>query len=585
MPRTLIVCLVAFLFLVPEADAARRSLRLDSGTVWGPKRECDAAQIDGSTLLWRGHRFEGFAPLAVQNTFCQHAPSLSVSSIPGAPGDEYAAIRALLRAGETISGNRWAFLDIPVDPCCSAPGDSAFQWLFFHFDDVIIVGLFGPEEVGADGIKRAVPVDASTTFLEGPDGTVLWDGDGFDGEWLCFGNDGVFLGAYADADLAQCRQGPGSAPTTPMVLVVPDVDADGLADLALLEASVATVQSGANGAVLATFPLPGQSSRRVAAVALPDSDGDGVPEIGILRSRLADQRGVLQIVELDGSGSREVPVPSSLVVRDMTSLGDANADGIVDVGILARKRDTGRNMLVTRNLRPDPSCVPGSCTLTTIWTRQALGSEGLRVMPMPDANGATTPSTYAVLSRRLADGRALVQLTPGGASVVSRSLVFEAGRTPVDLGVLPDTDADGNPEVAVLLYSNIHPRTLVSARNLDGDGRRYRRFPAGRTPLRLQALPDVDSDGSSESAVLGIVDGTGKGVVQARETRGSPVLLSSVTTGTTTHVTDLVVFPDLDADGIPEAGVIGQDRISGRPVILRSNFSASPGTFIYPTVP
>lgn len=583
MPRLLTICFLMVALLAQEAEAARRSMRTDSGTVWGAKLECDPAQIEGNQLFWRGYRFSGYAPLEVQNTLCQHAPTLSITSIPGTSGDEYEPVRALFRAGETVSGDRWAFFSVAADACCSAVGDSGFQWMFFHFDDVTIAGLFGPDRVEEDGIGRQIPLDESTTFLRGPDGALLWDAKAYDDEWLCFRTDGSFMGAFAGAELAHCRQGPDSNPATPAALVVPDQDADGREDLALLRDTGTVVLSGADGTELRALPGPDDGSRLVRAISLPDTDDDGVPELGMLVLRLADQRHLVKLVELDASETREVPLPAQFVALDMTSVGDANDDGIVDVGVLARRIDTGRSVVITRNLRASPGCT-GACTFATTVAPQARGTEGLRILPVPDANGLIT-KTYAVLSRRHADGAARVQLTDAAAAVVLRTLGYSAGRTPLDFAVYPDSDNDGEAEVAVLLYRNIQPRTIVRARNVDGDGHVQRRSQSGRTPLALGAVSDTDGDNAPEFLLLGVADRRGSGVAQSIEAFGTPAITATLSLDPAVHVRELLTLPDLDDDGVPEFGVVGTDSSSGQAVIVRGNVSGELKAFVYPASP
>lgn len=561
--------------------SVRRPLRLDGGGAWGQARECDALQLDGASLFWRGYTFAGFAPLQVENTFCEHAPSLSAGALGG---DEFTAIRGLLRTGETISGSRWTFLNVPEDTCCANPGDSAFQWFLFQFDDAIVMGLFGPEEGTASGARAALPVNDASTYLVGSDGKRLWGGSEGAGQWLCFRTDGSFLGAFDTPDIGQCRSGPDSRPALPDFVVVPDVDSDGSEDIAVVDGTdpvTVRIRNGRSGSTIADASVAMKGFRVIALTPVSDSDTDGTSEIALLTQRPTDMLSAVFLVETDGSGTRLVPLPTGHAVRDITSAGDGNGDGITDVGVLARRLDTGRSVVITRNLRRDTTCGTATCPFATFVTRQASGAESLGLVTIPPSPASPGPR-YAVLSRRALDGRAIVQVTAPSAALGRPPILLNAGKTPVDIDVVPDTDGIGGHGFAVLLHSNIPPRNIVRWRNVDVSGSGLLTYAAGVTPVAVRSVPDANSSGVPELASFAVRDRTGAGWVQSRDLVGSAADIGGLRVALPQKAQQLRILDDVNFDGIPEFLLLTRDAASDSVSIRRRNAAGNESVFIYP---
>jgi hypothetical protein len=281
--------------LAQHADAARRSLRIDFGNEWGFGEPCDPGLLSGKLLTWRGYTFSGYAPLVLQNNYCQYAAGLAASNM-FAPED--APVKNLLKPGETISAARFWFLsgasNFPTE------GDQGFQWAFFHFDDAIVVGLNGPVEIDGNFEGQPLPVTAVSSYLKASDGSTLWDGAAFDGEYLCFRPDGSFIGAVSAANLASCRQG---VSRLPLLLSLPDTNSSGSADVAVLRGPapiVAEILEGNGGAPVRTIAFFGTGTEFSvrAAVVLPDTDNNAIAELAVLATRNSDGRGYVQVRNL-----------------------------------------------------------------------------------------------------------------------------------------------------------------------------------------------------------------------------------------------------------------------------------------------
>jgi hypothetical protein len=164
--------------LVGDAFAARRSIRVDTGSQWDNRvigtPDCPGSTL-GSTLLNRlGHTFSGRdQPIHLFNDYCQ-------ASVPGQwdensfvfGGEDGLTTLVGPNDDDAVSALRYSYLD---DDNLNAIG---FQWVFYSFPrGLTIVGLYGFE---------FFDLDASTYIRQGS--SVVWsaDVDGFDGEYFCF---------------------------------------------------------------------------------------------------------------------------------------------------------------------------------------------------------------------------------------------------------------------------------------------------------------------------------------------------------------------------------------------------------------
>lgn len=535
--------LLALLLAVP-AEAARRSLRVDFGDEWGgfPAAECDAAQVSGNLFRWRGYVFSGYAPLVPGNTNCQNSTALSASQLFD---DDYGPIRAIMRAGETISAMRAGFYSTTGDFCCSGQSEQGFQWVFFSFDDAVVVGLFGPVS-DVDNLD----VDAATTSLRSSAGVTLWDGANFNDEWLCFRRDGTFLGAFPGESLANCRGGLETASRSPLLVGLPDLNANGAGELAVIGNSgpfVAELRDGASGAVLAEIPILTAGYRIAGAISVPDSDADGKPELVVMAERKSDGRGSFLVYDLPVPDTvRRQDISVSYRVLDLVSVGDADSNGVRDVGVLARRVSDDRGEILTRNLR---GLAAGGRTIL------ASTGEALKIRRVPDADSDGTDE-YAVLLRRRSDGRSMVQLADGAPPFADARLFFSAGRFPVDLAVLPASAAFSSPQLVVLMSRGAAFPHVIEFRSASGLTGVFRaNVMTGHAVIALRPVADVDGLGNPGIALLGVRHADGVPRVEARDVPGTPAVRATPFMATF-EALGLEVVESLDANAAPELAVL-----------------------------
>jgi hypothetical protein len=196
---------------------------------------------------------------------------------------------------------------------------------------------------------------------------------------------------------------------------------------------------------------------------------------------------------------------------------------------------------------------------------------------LPDTDGDGIPE-IAVLAARGSDGRAIVQIRDADGSGTPRQIFFATDHTPVALAVIEDdADNDGAPELAVLSHRLSDGRVLVEVKNAIGAANTQTIWgPVGYFARDLVIVPDANDDGVPEVAVLMSRLSDNRTLVQVRNatTVSTP---QSVFFALGQTPIDLAVVPDKNGDGIPEVALLSSRISDGRPMVeLRNAFGPAP---------
>jgi hypothetical protein len=193
-----------------------------------------------------------------------------------------------------------------------------------------------------------------------------------------------------------------------------------------------------------------------------DADKNGVPEIAVLSTRNSDGRISVDVKNAAGpTNSKGVWFLTGNTAIDLAVVPDKDGDTVPELAVLSSRDSDGRVVVEVKN-------AAGATNTTSLWL--AAGQTGLAVQPVADADGNAVPD-LAVLSRRVSDGRVLVDVKNAAGATNPRSLWYPAGYTARDLAVLPDLDGNGIAEAGVLLIRNSDGRIVVQRRNAAGTQR------------------------------------------------------------------------------------------------------------------
>ncbi|MEM7432701.1 MAG: DVUA0089 family protein [Pseudomonadota bacterium] len=199
--------------------------------------------------------------------------------------------------------------------------------------------------------------------------------------------------------------------------------------------------------------------------------------------------------------------------------------------------------------------------------------------------GADDPLPYVVVSDDVTgdgiedvvvarDGSTLAEVRSGANGSLQRTLSFFQGfdATPITAAALPDSDGDGNAELAILASRDSDGRPVVEIRNLAGaQAPRLVWFGANQTPVDM-AVVESDADGNNiaELAVLSRRDSDGRGIVEVKNAFGAtnPSALFAGAGLTSSHV---IVVPDKDNNNIDEIAILSTRDSDGRIVAELKN--------------
>ena len=193
-----------------------------------------------------------------------------------------------------------------------------------------------------------------------------------------------------------------------------------------------------------------------------------------------------------------------------------------------------------------------------------------------DGNGV---DDIVVLSRR-PSGQIRVRFRDSGTGAVTSTVFFGAGYSGIDLAVVPDLSGNGQPELAVLGESDTGV-TRVQVRDAV-TGAAVSTIFLGTTsrPHSLHVLPDISGNGLHEIATVGTVRATGQ--VRARvQDIDSKAFLRNIFFGTAYRPVAFTVVPDVNGNGSSELAQLGVRADGGARLLLKDSLTAAPVTIVF----
>lgn len=179
-----------------------------------------------------------------------------------------------------------------------------------------------------------------------------------------------------------------------------------------------------------------------------------------------------------------------------------------------------------------------------------------------------------VVIRSLSDHSIDVEVRDVDGGVLNRRGFFSSDFTPVDAAMLPDLDGNGSAELAILAIRNSDNRAVVEIRNLSGSASpRLVWFAKDAYPLRMVSVPDADSNGVAELAVLLVRDSDDRVFVEVKNAFG-PTSPSTIWYMKFATALDMTVVNDGDSNGVPEIAVLLSRWSDGRGVVDIRNTSS-----------
>ena len=267
------------------------------------------------------------------------------------------------------------------------------------------------------------------------------------------------------------------------------------------------------------------------------------------RPLLDDQRGRSRPNDGNGDGivACDIGAYESQAFTTVVGLPDINGNGSAEVGVLfdeathnlqIRDGDTG-DLINDVDFGTDPAAA-----LTVI----------------DDISGNAVPE-LALLGTR-PDGSVRVQIRDSATGTAINNIFYGAAYSAVDLGVLPDTDANGAVELLVVGLSDADG-VRAQARDALTDAPTSTTWYGTRVPpMGVLSIPDLSLNGQPEVLMHGRVRSSYQGMAQCRDS-ADKTLLRNFFFGTQYTPIRLVVIQDVSGDGIPDLAQLARQHDSG----------------------
>ena len=152
-------------------------------------------------------------------------------------------------------------------------------------------------------------------------------------------------------------------------------------------------------------------------------------------------------------------------------------------------------------------------------------------------------------------GSSNVQVRDGSTDALVSNINFGVD-VPIQLVVLPDLDASGDPEIAMLNEQSDGQVRVQIRDSVTGNLVKNLWYGQQYQPVSMAVVPDYSGNGFPEIAVLGSAAGTDAVRVQLRDS-STDAFVDNIFLGTQSIGSDLVSVTDTSGNGLPEMGILG----------------------------
>jgi hypothetical protein len=350
--------------------------------------------------------------------------------------------------------------------------------------------------------------------------------------------------------------------------VMPDTNGNSVQELVALrskhDGSInAEIRDANTGALLRTMTFLTTAYSVVNGIVIPDQDGNGAPELAVLGIRKSDGRGVVEIRNLSGAESpRMIWFATGLTPIKVVAVNDADSNGIMELAVLSTRNSDLRGVVEIKNSF-------GPTLPNTIWCRSLAWALDITTVPDADSNGVPE---VAVLLARASDNRGVVEIKNASGPLSPSEVWAMPGVRAKAVESVADADSNGVPEVAILSARNSDGRIVVEVRNAAGaPSPSILWFTLGQSPWALASLPDLDANGVEEIAVLSRRSSDGRILVEVKNASGAINPNAVWFSPGFEPVAMMTILDDADGNTVDEVAVMLSRPSDGRLVVEERN--------------
>jgi hypothetical protein len=200
----------------------------------------------------------------------------------------------------------------------------------------------------------------------------------------------------------------------------------------------------------------------------------------------------------------------------------------------------------------------------------------ISALPDMDVNGG---SWLAALGTNMGNGAVSAELRDATSGMLSAIVSFKTTDIPQSMGVLPDINGNGSPELVVLGSNVDSDQVLVQIRDAK-TGKVIRNLSSDPSfrPHALAVIPDLNGNGTAEILLAGPVGRTGVMRLRLRDALTGTVV-NDFRLDTIHILNAMAAVPDMNGNGAAELVALGLYGASGRVRVevkdMRTGFSLS----------
>jgi len=361
------------------------------------------------------------------------------------------------------------------------------------------------------------------------------------------------------AKLADART--GSVMALPWLAALGDLTGDGSQYLAVLfvDAAAGTVSAQIKQAVSGTliqtlFFDQGYAPLDLAVVS--DQNGNGAPELALLGRNAANSHFQVELRDTrTGERLTAVAFNPAFAPQRLAVLPDGNGSGAAVLAVLGINASNGAIAAEIKDARTGAG-------LGKVFFAKAFRPVDCAVVADASGNGV---AELAVLGIN-ASGQPRVELRDSASAALVKVLWSPKWTTPLNLAELPDANGNGTPEVAVLGRGRGGAVLVKTADAGTAVQLGFVFYNRNFTPHQVAALPDLNANGVAELAVLGR-DAVGQLKTELRDAV-TGALVRNLWFDQLAPL-DLAVLPDMNGNGSPEIAVLGVLAAGGAQVLIK----------------
>ncbi len=372
-----------------------------------------------------------------------------------------------------------------------------------------------------------------------------------------------------------------SANTANEMIAVGDVNVNGTEDMAVLwidpfaGTNDVYVKEGSDGSLIRKVVF-NANYEPVDLVVIPDMNSNGSPEIGMLGVHAGAGTVRVQIKDsVTGEAVKSIYFSNESVPQQVELIPDSDGDGECELGVLGVNATTGAVRVQIKNTLTNDTInrfVPFSKNFTPV-----------QFAVIQDISGNVV-SELGVLGVEVSTGAVRVQINDAFTGNKVKNVHFSQNYLPYQMEVMPDMDSSGTPELALLCVSintgdvRVHIKDSFTGLNVS---KVY--FTSSYTPYQFGILSDTNGNLIPDIGMLEVQEDTGEVRAVVRDA-SSGAWLKNVLFDKVYAPQKMAVVNDMNANNMSEIAVLGKDRITGN-VQVQINDSLTRATIVTIPIP